>query len=823
MAALRRFVTKRNKSNHRQRRSAARFLDSPGPEAVFSTEEERANIRGFVRKLLDAFVDASEMATNRFNLDNFESVHHAKKDGFFRTPRAYLGDAHILDRQLKQLYSLHEHCIEFGADCFARLLLPPEECRTMSRDVRIKVAASLDMSSNSPERSMSVPMLSELSAPPLITAEDAFRVLSTITKKFKAQLEAKLGEKTNSEQKWEPDWRCQAVVWSLVTSLGSIAPPSIIATPYQDLKEAAFACLFEKDYVINQWEKCSFRNSLLRFLPRPYNWDSDLTWVGVSFFVALPLADMVSELTNDRFPFQVILGTTGRTHQYLSFWVLTLTFFLCTAVGMVLFYAFYRSQYSKKLMRKAAEGTCYAKQFGCGPPENAPLKRTSSLFGMAKTLNQSSKKDSEVVDDAIDRATELDSIVTDGGSMNIPSVVSTPQQQRPRSPTRSAPALSIDDGGGGGSGNVMNPNDNDNNNATRTRRVNFDGIDGGDNNNTNTDENNGTNQESFPKLTPPTPPSPIAPAITVTKSTAQGLQAFFDEESYEPTKQNRVHSLLSPARAVGFADNAELPLANQSATSTLRLYQASMYVQRIYGSTYFDESWIFGLSEKSLYDAIKMTLSTDSTLGRQYAAFSFAAIAVSSRGSSVGSTLKDIELFNFGIFAFLACLTFVCGLTSAVLADQIMRQMTFSDINREGTAHLFANRFGFFIRAVGSLNLLAGMFLSTAILHFLLRIFKVNPYCVVGVGAVWLVTGSVSISHAVSIDSFQFTNLFSQMAVESFFANYMFWRVVEVLDSVTFITAPDSLSPSPLIGALQFLMAQVRRLFGSKEKAMKVP
>ncbi len=55
------------------------------------------------------------------------------------------------------------------------------------------------------------------------------------------------------------------------------------------------------------------------------------------------------------------------------------------------------------------------------------------------------------------------------------------------------------------------------------------------------------------------------------------------------------------------------------------------------------------------------------------------------------------------------------------------------------------------------------------------------------------------------------------MVTESFFANYMFWNLCEILDDVTFITEPDSFSPSPLIGALQFLMAQIRRLLGKKK------
>ncbi len=759
MSALRRLVTLRKRSNNPPPPPAAQFLDSPSPGVVFSTEEERANIRGFIRKLLDAFVDASEVAHNRFNLSTYESARCVRKDGldkFFRAPRSDLGDSVILDRMLRQLHSLHTSCIEYGVDCFARLLLAPESAKNLSRNGRIKAAMSQDISSSSPERSMSVPLLSELPEPPSITAEDAFRVLRTVTSKFKEQLEAETNE-TTPDNEWEPDWRCQAVVWSLITSLGSIAPPSVVSTPYQELKEAAFACLFERDFIDNQWEKCTFSNSLLRFIPRPNNWDSDLSWVGVSFFVALPLAGMVSEVTKDEFPFRRGLslnpkgiranGTRNGTstgirngtsirpnftlrkpgdHGYSSFWVLTFTFFIFTAIGMMLYYAFYRSQYSKKLMRKAALGTAFADKFQCATPETGPLHRTQSVFGMSKALDDRTKSDSESMDDAVDRATELDTVVTDNGLVNVPSAAPSPSTRHPASSAPVLPTSGLDS-------NISGTGNRDNTDGISDAEAGVTAEGGG-----------GTNRELFPEVQEPAPPSPIAPTISVTKSQARGLQAFFDDESFEPTKQNRTHTMLSPARAVGFADKDEL--VQQANTSTLRLYQASMYVERIYGSKYFDESWVFGLSEKSLYDAMRMTLSTDSTLGRQYAAFSFAAIAVSSRGAPLDSSLEAIASFNFGIFAFLACLTFVCGLTSAVLADQILRQMTFSDISRDGTAHLFANRFGFFIRVVGSLNSLAGMFLSTAILHFLLRIFKVNAYCVILLATVWLVTGSVSFS-----------------------------------------------------------------------------
>lgn len=56
--------------------------------------------------------------------------------------------------------------------------------------------------------------------------------------------------------------------------------------------------------------------------------------------------------------------------------------------------------------------------------------------------------------------------------------------------------------------------------------------------------------------------------------------------------------------------------------SLLHLYQASMFVERIYGSKYLDESWLLGLSERQLYDAVILVVQAAGTLGvriaRQY-------------------------------------------------------------------------------------------------------------------------------------------------------------------------------------------------------------
>lgn len=138
--------------------------------------------------------------------------------------------------------------------------------------------------------------------------------------------------------------------------------------------------------------------------------------------------------------------------------------------------------------------------------------------------------------------------------------------------------------------------------------------------------------------------------------------------------------------------------------SVLRVYQASLFVQRIYGSTYLDASWTLGLSEQQLYQAVEKLLQTDSTLGREIAAFSFTSLAISSRGvpspdalagGALAPALRGAQV-SFAIFALLAALAFVSGMMSAILADLIVRQLSFTQVKSEGTAHLFVDRFGLY-------------------------------------------------------------------------------------------------------------------------------
>jgi hypothetical protein len=62
---------------------------------------------------------------------------------------------------------------------------------------------------------------------------------------------------------------------------------------------------------------------------------------------------------------------------------------------------------------------------------------------------------------------------------------------------------------------------------------------------------------------------------------------------------------------------------NSNTQSLLRLYQVSMLVERLHSSYYFGEAMLLGLSESQVYTAIEVILSSDSMLGKQFAAFSF--------------------------------------------------------------------------------------------------------------------------------------------------------------------------------------------------------
>lgn len=675
----------------------------------YSPEEERQLVRMFIRRVLQAFVSSSEFASSRFNITTGTEAANPSWDAFFAQQRNP-GASMLLELNLKQLYKLHSVCIEGVADQLASLLLPENCIRQSNTRTRISTALSDNSEIGGGHVRLTIP--------------DAFRVLQDAASKFRSQVRVA----DDGTDRWCPDWRTQMLVWGLIKKLGQIRPPQILQAPYQELKEAAFACLFESDFIDKQWERCSFRSTLLRYIPRPYSWDADLSWLSLSIFVSFPLTSFV----------QILHFTYRKNEEVLSrgiFWTLFISIFCATAVGMILFYSAYRSRYATRLMQKSSVGTPYEERFMTHHAADTLRSKTGN--GAASGGSSS---------DSLD-AMDLES----ADSIRAPRYPS-PVAHMP------SPALSL----------------------ART-------------------DASANPAASAPALPSSAQPMPVTDRATERRHSMD--EGYFDFPDHVPSRPNDELPSMAPGRAIGFDDRSG---------ATLQLYQASMFVRRIYGSTYFDESWTFGLSEEQVCSAVKVMLTSDSVLGRQYAAFSFAAIAVASRGvppvgevaarAVVGAAQTaaqkalvqaTLDQFNFGIFSFLGALAFVSGLTSAVLADLILRQMSFTEISREGTAHGFVQRFGFFIRVVGGVNSSAGMFLSTAVLHFLISIFKVSPFAVMLLGATWLILGT--------------------MVSESFFSNFHFWRMSEILDDVNHISEPDVRSPSPLTGALQFVMTQFRK------------
>jgi hypothetical protein len=81
---------------------------------------------------------------------------------------------------------------------------------------------------------------------------------------------------------YRPDWRTRHLVWDVVKSLGRIAPPEDVALGFKHLKKAVFTAMFDGDYLREQRKRAGFRATLLRHIPHPYQWDANLSWIGVS-------------------------------------------------------------------------------------------------------------------------------------------------------------------------------------------------------------------------------------------------------------------------------------------------------------------------------------------------------------------------------------------------------------------------------------------------------------------------------------------------------------------------------------------------------------
>jgi hypothetical protein len=220
-------------------------------------------------------------------------------------------------------------------------------------------------------------------------------------------------------------------------------------------------------------------------------------------------------------------------------------------------------------------------------------------------------------------------------------------------------------------------------------------------------------------------------------------------------------------------------------SAMLNLYKVTMLVERLFSSSHFDDQWAVGLSEQRLYEAMELILQSDGTFGSQFASFSFAAISLSSRGAAVAtSTVNQGARFSFSVFAVLAACGFLCGLTGQLLADRMLRLIALTQTKEEGTAHEFAVQFGVYFRIIGGLIGFAGMFLSTAVFHFLFSIFQVSLAVALPMAVVWMVASSV--------------------VLESFLASFSYWSLNEVFEDLgEIVERPELNSPSPVTGTIQ--------------------
>lgn len=536
-----------------------------------------------------------------------------------------------LDRRL--LRHVHTTCIEEPIDALCEILGGDETAEDRVADALERVNAA-----GNGEAAVDV------------SPDQIAELLDSIVASFTAI--SRSLSRSLSSQRWisdyNPDWKTRNLVWSLVHSLGRIAPPDSGdgAQLFQLVKATCFAAMFRGDYIMQQRENSSFRSTLMRHLPKPGAWDADTGWLGIAFFISIPLASSVHSF--------------GDGHRVLAFWSTFCTIFFCTSICMVLGYAKYTSWYATRLLDSAAA--------------RIPLE-----------------------------------------------------------------AL--------GSGGYDDPGDSETQSGLTGYEAGTD-TDGGD--------------------------------------------GLMNADGVEEVR-------------IQFAEAAEEDGEEQSeGDALLRLYQVSMLVERLHSSFYFDDaSMLIGLSEEQVFTAMETILNSDSALGKQFAAFSFTAVAISSRGAALGaSDLAPGVQFSFSVFSLLGAAGFLCGLTSSVMADLMLRQLSMTQTKEENTGHYFAAQFGSFLRLNGGLNGFAACFLATAVFHFMVSIFQVSLWVALPLGALWLVGGSV--------------------AVESFLASYSYWQLSEVFDDLGEVVEPPILqSPSPVTGSIQIVARHVRRIWNKLSRSSK--
>lgn len=423
-------------------------MSQPSPARESRNVEQGDSVLKFARELLRAFDAAERYASERGGVATQSEIFSSKEARARRvwTSTRRSSSSVASEKTRRQLETLFQRCIRDSVDDLSDVLCVSPALAKASRQRRIDAALAPSEADNSP-----------------LIINDAMMIsfLTDVTNNFHEQHDS-LGRSLSTAawvSDWNPDWRTQNLVWTLLKQLGSLTPPQgPLTAPYQSLKESAFACLFEGDFLTRTRKRCSFRESLLQSVPYPGKWGADLTWFGAAIFISVPIASLAHSWNGG--------------NRLIALWSVFASLLAGVSIALLLLFASYKSSYSNALLDRASKGTAYERG-----------RRHSTFTGVHVHPNDSASMGS------------------------ISTALSTVEN------------ADID---------------------------------------------------------------PVAFA--------------------SPSKQSQAH----------FGNGNE---PEKSKGSILQLYQASMFVERIYGSTYMDESWMIGMTEQQLNDAVLLVLQTAGALG----------------------------------------------------------------------------------------------------------------------------------------------------------------------------------------------------------------
>jgi hypothetical protein len=248
--------------------SAYALLLLPPPHrpwpGVMSDAERR--LRGFARSLLRAFNAADKYAEDRLGVRGTESALSAS--GLSRGASTATAESRVM------LERLHASCVREPISELCTLLGAPDHAED-----RVAVALCPDKRDKASHGHKAMRIAQQIS----ISPQDLQVAMQAITDAF-VEVENSLS-RTRSKRGWvsdyRPDWRTRFLVWELVKSFGRITAPEEISFDFKRLKQAVFAAMFNGNYLNEQRKRARFRETLLRHIPRPTQWDANITWLAV--------------------------------------------------------------------------------------------------------------------------------------------------------------------------------------------------------------------------------------------------------------------------------------------------------------------------------------------------------------------------------------------------------------------------------------------------------------------------------------------------------------------------------------------------------------